>query len=144
MQEHHLTFEVDATQKELWELFWASQRTDLDYEGVKIQILHPGDEIGKTGVEQAYEKVLRGKPGRTIVEVDPRGVVLRTLEHEDPVQGHDLYLTIDPKTAPSSAVVVSHRRVRCTSPRWAADTASTIVSELMSSTNELTEVNGMS
>jgi penicillin-binding protein 2 len=55
----------------------------------------PGDEIGKSGVEQAYEKELRGTPGRTVVEVDPRGTVLGTLEHEDPVQGNDLYLTID-------------------------------------------------
>jgi penicillin-binding protein 2 len=39
--------------------------------------------------------VLRGKPGRTVVEVDPKGTVLRRLEHEDPVQGHDLYLTLD-------------------------------------------------
>ena len=30
------------------------------------------------------------------------------------------------------------------SPRWMAATASTIVSELISSTNELTDVNGMS
>ena len=40
--------------------------------------------------------------------------------------------------------MVSHSRVRRSSPRWAAETASTIVSELMSSTKELTEVKGMS
>ena len=54
-----------------------------------------GDEIGKSGVEQTYEKVLRGTAGRTVVEVDPRGTVLRTLSHQDPVQGHDLFLTLD-------------------------------------------------
>ena len=47
-------------------------------------------------------------------------------------------------TAPSSAVVDSHTRSRRSSPRWMAATASTMVSELISSTNELTEVNGMS
>ena len=41
-------------------------------------------------------------------------------------------------------MVHSHIRVRRTSPRWMADTASTMVSELISSTNELTDVNGMS
>ena len=57
MQEHHLTFEVDASPKELWELFWASQRNDLDYEGVKIQILNPGDEIGNGLVRTAWFRV---------------------------------------------------------------------------------------
>ena len=69
MQEHHLTFEVDATPKELWELFWASQRNDLDYEGVKIKILHPGDEIGNGLVRTAWFRVpkylLSGGKGRS-------------------------------------------------------------------------------
>jgi penicillin-binding protein 2 len=55
----------------------------------------PGDEIGKSGVEQTYENFLRGRPGRTVLEVDPRGTVLRTLEHQDPVQGDDVQLTVD-------------------------------------------------
>ena len=59
MQEHHLTFEVDATSKELWELFWASQRQNLDYEGVRIEILHPGDEIGNGLVRTAWFRVPR-------------------------------------------------------------------------------------
>lgn len=54
-----------------------------------------GEEIGKSGVEQAYEDHLRGRQGRTVLEVDPSGAVLRTLEHEDPQQGDDVQLTID-------------------------------------------------
>ena len=45
---------------------------------------------------------------------------------------------------PSRAVVSSHRRLLRMSPRWRAERASTMVSELISSTNELTEVKGMS
>src|SRR4051794_16087630 len=48
------------------------------------------------------------------------------------------------KVERSSAVVTSHRRRRWWSPRWMADSASTIVIELMSSTNDDTDVNGMS
>ena len=48
------------------------------------------------------------------------------------------------KTDPSRAVVDSQTRRRRWSPRWMAATASAIDSELISSTNELTEVNGMS
>jgi penicillin-binding protein 2 len=54
-----------------------------------------GDEIGKSGVELAYESVLRGQPGITKLEVDSNGKVLGVLGHQDPVQGHDLKLTID-------------------------------------------------
>ena len=45
--------------------------------------------------------------------------------------------------APSNAVTVSQVIVLRSSRRCAADTASTIVSELISSTNELIEVSGM-
>jgi hypothetical protein len=45
--------------------------------------------------------------------------------------------------APSSAVTVSQSLVRSSSVMRREETASTIVSELISSTNELTDVNGM-
>jgi hypothetical protein len=48
------------------------------------------------------------------------------------------------KAIPSSAVASSQTLERPTSPRWIAESASTIVSELASSTNDETEVNGMS
>ena len=54
-----------------------------------------GDQIGKSGVEKAYDSVLRGQPGVTKLEVDSTGKVLSVLGHQDPVQGHDLQLTID-------------------------------------------------
>jgi len=55
----------------------------------------PGDQIGKSGIESAYESALRGKPGVTEKEVDSHGKVGATIGHEDPVQGHDVRLTID-------------------------------------------------
>ncbi len=55
----------------------------------------PGDEIGKGGVELAYEQWLRGQPGETRLEVDSADRVVRTLFHRDPVPGHDIRLTID-------------------------------------------------
>jgi penicillin-binding protein 2 len=54
-----------------------------------------GDVIGKTGVERAYESVLRGTPGRTVLEVDKRNRVVRVVSEEPPKAGADLYLTID-------------------------------------------------
>jgi len=53
------------------------------------------DEIGKSGVEQSYEEVLRGQPGRRVLEVDAEGDTISELDYAPPVAGNDLYLTID-------------------------------------------------
>jgi len=55
----------------------------------------PGDDIGKAGVELAYEKWLRGDPGETRLEVDANDRVVRTLYRKPPVPGHDVRLTVD-------------------------------------------------
>jgi penicillin-binding protein 2 len=55
----------------------------------------PGDSIGKTGVELAFENDLRGQPGIEELEVDAAGRVLRTLNARPPVPGHDVKLTLD-------------------------------------------------
>jgi penicillin-binding protein 2 len=54
-----------------------------------------GDQIGQTGVEAAYEDVLRGQPGVTKLQVDSRGRVLGTLASQPAVQGSDVWLTLD-------------------------------------------------
>ncbi|HEX2064748.1 MAG TPA: penicillin-binding protein 2, partial [Acidimicrobiales bacterium] len=54
-----------------------------------------GDEIGKFGVEQAYESDLRGRPGVTRLEVNATGQVVGVLESRLAVQGKDLQLTLD-------------------------------------------------
>ena len=51
--------------------------------------------IGKTGVEQAYEPLLHGKPGFQHVETNAQGRILRVLERIDPVPGNNVHLTID-------------------------------------------------
>jgi penicillin-binding protein 2 len=54
-----------------------------------------GDEIGKSGVEQSFEKDLRGKAGKERLEIDVQGRVLKTLSTTKPVPGHDVQLTLD-------------------------------------------------
>jgi len=53
------------------------------------------DSIGKKGLEKYYEKYLRGKMGKTNVEVDSKGHVVRELGTEEPESGSDLVLNID-------------------------------------------------
>lgn len=54
-----------------------------------------GDLIGKNGVENEYEDVLRGSKGEQILEVNAGNVPLRTLKKKEPDPGNDLVLTID-------------------------------------------------
>ena len=54
-----------------------------------------GDEIGKSGVELAYEDQLRGTPGVTKYQVDSNGKVTGVLDSQPYVQGHDVRLSID-------------------------------------------------
>ena len=56
---------------------------------------HAGDIIGKGGLEQYYDDVLRGKEGYRKVLVDSRGRVQDELEVVPPQAGQDLVTTID-------------------------------------------------
>lgn len=51
--------------------------------------------IGKIGIERFYEDMLHGSPGYEEVEVNNRGKIVRQLNHNPPVAGEDIYLTID-------------------------------------------------
>lgn len=57
--------------------------------------LKPGDIIGKGGLEQYYDKYLRGQPGYRKVIVDSRGRVQSEIDLVPPQPGQDLYTTID-------------------------------------------------
>jgi penicillin-binding protein 2 len=59
-----------------------------------------GDLIGRTGVEHAYEEILRGRDGAEFVIVNAMGRRVSTLSEGPPLQpvpGHDLVLTVDLK-----------------------------------------------
>lgn len=55
------------------------------------------DHIGKTGIEQSYEKQLHGITGFEQVETDAGGRAVRTLSRTPPVSGNSLRLTLDAK-----------------------------------------------
>ena len=60
--------------------------------------LEPGDEIGQGGVEEAYDRYLRGEPGLTKIQVNALGQPTPggQLVSQPPVPGDNLKLTIDP------------------------------------------------
>ena len=55
------------------------------------------DDSGLAGIEKQYDAVLRGTPGQLKAEMDRRGRTIPggTLVSIDPVDGHNVYLTID-------------------------------------------------
>lgn len=54
-----------------------------------------GDRIGRGGVEETYEKILKGVDGGEVVEVDAQGIVKRVIRKTEPTAGRNLYLSID-------------------------------------------------
>lgn len=60
-------------------------------------LFHPGFRIGKTGVEKAFDRELRGSPGGRRVEVDARGRVIREAPEGNipPAPGAEVRLTLD-------------------------------------------------
>ena len=68
-----------------------------DLEESRFKGLEPGDEIGKDGVEETYDKYLRGEPGVMRIQVDAFGQPTPggQLISQRPVPGENLKLTID-------------------------------------------------
>ncbi|MBO7363891.1 MAG: hypothetical protein J6Z23_05800 [Lachnospiraceae bacterium] len=54
-----------------------------------------GDVIGKEGIESAYENYLQGRKGSKLVYVNNTGMILYEEVLEEPVQGNDVYLSVD-------------------------------------------------
>jgi penicillin-binding protein 2 len=59
--------------------------------------LQPGDEVGQDGVEDTYDRFLRGRPGIERIQVDALGQPTKNgrLVSQPPVPGDNLKLTID-------------------------------------------------
>ncbi|HEV8582295.1 MAG TPA: penicillin-binding protein 2 [Thermoanaerobaculia bacterium] len=55
----------------------------------------PGDLVGKKGIEQTYDAILRGADGERVVVVDSRGELLREYGSNPAVPGRNLKLSID-------------------------------------------------
>ncbi|GAB4277267.1 MAG: penicillin-binding protein 2 [Deferrisomatales bacterium] len=62
-----------------------------------------GDFLGRTGLEWAFEGVLRGQPGGQQVEVDVRGRRLGVLAAQPPRPGRNIVLTVDRRLQQAAA-----------------------------------------
>ncbi len=53
------------------------------------------DIVGKSGIEKAFDDILRGTNGETTFYVDNLGNVTETISVTEPTAGNDIYLTLD-------------------------------------------------
>lgn len=67
-----------------------SQAKDPSYRNIP-----PDMFIGQWGIEKLFDSVLRGAPGRRIIEVNALGREIRLLEEDPPEKGNDITLSID-------------------------------------------------
>ncbi|MCB1034448.1 MAG: penicillin-binding protein 2 [Acidobacteria bacterium] len=77
---HALGYLAEVTEKEL-------ARKGSDYQA--------GDQIGRLGVEQTFDSLLRGKDGEQVVVVDSRGRLVEEFHEVPPEEGERLELTLD-------------------------------------------------
>ncbi len=73
--------------------------------------LQPGDEIGQEGVEDTYDRFLRGKPGLTRVQVDAFGEPTANgqLVSKPPAPGDSLKLSIDANVQAAGEAAMAER-----------------------------------
>jgi len=74
---------------------YLSEITEAELKSGTYSGYYPGEDIGKFGVEGAFEKYLHGKRGGRQVEVDAIGRRRRLLDEVLPIPGRNLWLTID-------------------------------------------------
>jgi len=73
--------------------------------------LVPGDEIGQSGVEDTYDRYLRGRPGLTRIQVDALGEPTPNgrLVSKPPAPGDNLKLTIDQDVQEAGEAAMAER-----------------------------------
>ena len=53
------------------------------------------DYIGRSGIEEQYESILRGKPGFERVEINAHGKAVRSIDRSPPHSGRAIHLSVD-------------------------------------------------
>ncbi|MBI2318230.1 MAG: penicillin-binding protein 2 [Betaproteobacteria bacterium] len=88
--------------------------SDRDLEAIEAEGLAANykgtDHLGKTGLEQSYERELHGTTGYEQVEVDAAGRGVRTLSRTAPSPGNKLVLTLDIKLQEVAEAAFGDRR----------------------------------
>jgi penicillin-binding protein 2 len=74
---------------------YVGEVSETDLNNSKFAAYEPGDVVGKSGVEEAYDEILRGTDGSRDVVVNSHGKEVGQMGQELATPGKDLRLTID-------------------------------------------------
>jgi penicillin-binding protein 2 len=74
---------------------YVGEVSEEDLNNPRFAYYEPGDVVGKGGVEETYDQLLRGQDGSREVIVDSRGREVGYLRTQHATPGQDLRLTID-------------------------------------------------
>src|SRR5579863_6266775 len=74
---------------------YVGEVSEEDLNNPRFAYYTPGDVVGKAGVEETYDELLRGQDGSRDVIVDSRGREVGYLGTQHAIPGQDLKLTID-------------------------------------------------
>lgn len=74
---------------------YVGEVSDNDLNNPRFAYYEPGDVVGKAGVEESYDELLRGQNGSRDVVVDSHGRIQRFLRTQHATAGQDLKLTLD-------------------------------------------------
>jgi penicillin-binding protein 2 len=76
-------------------LGYLQELSENDLKSEQYRERHPGDLVGKNGIERIYEGLLVGTEGRILDVVDSQGRIMEMLTKYDPIPGKDVKLTLD-------------------------------------------------
>ncbi|GAB3876155.1 penicillin-binding transpeptidase domain-containing protein [Terrabacter terrigena] len=85
------------------------------------------DLVGRSGLESQYDFALRGTNGRTVVAVDPRGIVTDTVSVTPPVAGLDVVTHLDSRLQARTEAALAGAVARAHSSKLRADTGAAVV-----------------
>ncbi len=74
---------------------YVGEVSEEDLNSSKFDFYEPGDMVGKSGVEETYDSILRGTDGSRDVIVNSHGKEVDVMGQQLAIPGHDLRLTID-------------------------------------------------
>ncbi|NEO31805.1 MAG: penicillin-binding protein 2 [Symploca sp. SIO3C6] len=91
-------------------LGYTGELNDQELERLRPQGYRLGDIVGKMGVEESFEKTLRGEWGGQQVEVDGAGQVIQILGQKVAKAGQNIKLTIDIDVQKAAEAALGSRR----------------------------------
>ncbi len=74
---------------------YVGEVSEADLNNSKFAFYEPGDVVGKSGVEEAYDEILRGQDGSRDMIVNSHGREVGVMGEEYAKPGQDLRLTVD-------------------------------------------------